>query len=388
MTWSALTNVDLRYGQGINCRGGRCPEFESCHSGLIDTSLTEVDACYHPDLADEDDIEFPPYFKANRSNVFTGQITILHNVFINGVGVIFDHKHVYEWPDDCLSGSRPHNEYSTWMRSFTLLGSLSEVATIAHKWGSNHYHKLIEVTGALFELLPLLRRKPFIPVLQFHQAYYSLLDIQPEELDILDILSSQVYFVQRLFVPTPMACMRPGRALIKQIRSEHFNFSSPRQATNTSDGGKEATSIPPDWVIILGVREKGIKRSIVGWEEILVKLRTVLPVDRIEIYDGHLGIHKARDLFRRARFYMGPHGGGLANIIFLPPWGEVLEITTPHMDSLCFKWLTLACNLKYTSFVGEGTVSEPITVNETDLVSKVTEIAKGFPSTATWKPAS
>eukprot|EP00271_Cylindrocystis_brebissonii_P011877 TRINITY_DN2987_c0_g1_i2.p1 TRINITY_DN2987_c0_g1~~TRINITY_DN2987_c0_g1_i2.p1 ORF type:complete len:128 (+),score=12.69 TRINITY_DN2987_c0_g1_i2:297-680(+) len=125
-----------------------------------------------------------------------------------------------------------------------------------------------------------------------------------------------------------------------------------------------------------------VARSLAGWEEILVKLRAVLPVDRIEIFDGHLDIAQSQELFGRARFYMAPHGAGLANILFLPPWGEVLEITTIHADCLCYKWLALASNIPYTAFFGEGHRGDPITVNQEDLLTKVKEIAKNFPLTA------
>eukprot|EP00271_Cylindrocystis_brebissonii_P021655 TRINITY_DN7875_c0_g2_i1.p1 TRINITY_DN7875_c0_g2~~TRINITY_DN7875_c0_g2_i1.p1 ORF type:complete len:516 (+),score=33.78 TRINITY_DN7875_c0_g2_i1:109-1548(+) len=384
MDWKRLSKIDLRYVQGIHCKGSPCPKMTSCTSQINDTSITKILACSYDDLVDEDTDFFPMHYDRQRPNTVTPQVLTLYDVFITGLGVVFDHKHIYEFPGDCLAESGTDIEMlEKKFPNVTLITSIGDAITSLHMWGNNYYHNLVEVTGALFLLLPFLHLKPFQEVLHRGRlANFELLGVNPDDLDLYMCDGRQVYFVHKLVVPTPMPCERPSSSVIARIRRDLFRFHPLPigNSSHLSDARKDMSSIPSDWSIIFGVRHH--TRYIIGWEDLLVRLSAVVPKNRIEIFTGHVTLSETQELFAKARLYMAVHGAGLANIIFLPPWGEVMEVVSKDVDSHLYRWLTRACSLPYTRFYGNGTKGTNFTVDHDAFVAKVTEIAKGFPITA------
>eukprot|EP00271_Cylindrocystis_brebissonii_P016455 TRINITY_DN4003_c0_g2_i3.p1 TRINITY_DN4003_c0_g2~~TRINITY_DN4003_c0_g2_i3.p1 ORF type:complete len:205 (+),score=9.19 TRINITY_DN4003_c0_g2_i3:101-715(+) len=144
--------------QGIHCKGGPCPEFSSCTTEKNDTSPTKLLACSYEGLSDENSDFVPMHLLKRGLNNWTGQVFVLHNVFITGLGKIFDHQHLYEFPGDCVW---PHGSPSL----LSLASSIGEAATLASIWSGNYYHSIVELSGALIQIIPFLKKKPFIDVI-------------------------------------------------------------------------------------------------------------------------------------------------------------------------------------------------------------------------------
>mgnify|MGYP000005136142 CR=1 FL=1 len=78
-------------------------------------------------------------------------------------------------------------------------------------------------------------------------------------------------------------------------------------------------------------------------------------------------------LFQNAELIVGPHGAGLANIVFASPGTQVVEIFSPNYVNVCNASIASRQDLRYSYLIGEGErppagvapfhVHEDITVN-------------------------
>lgn len=56
-----------------------------------------------------------------------------------------------------------------------------------------------------------------------------------------------------------------------------------------------------------------------------------------------MSVREQIELFQQADVIMGPHGAGLANMVFAPPGTKVIELGTPYRPYDCFAELAAAC---------------------------------------------
>ncbi len=52
-------------------------------------------------------------------------------------------------------------------------------------------------------------------------------------------------------------------------------------------------------------------------------------------------------LFQNARVIVGPHGAGLANLVFANPGSKVVELTVGYMFNRCFEWISTVAGHRY-----------------------------------------
>ena len=83
-------------------------------------------------------------------------------------------------------------------------------------------------------------------------------------------------------------------------------------------------------------------------------------------------------MFRRARLYVGPHGAGLSNLVFMPLNSTVLEIRPRGRDKGCYRLLSLACGINYYLSLGEGGMHSALNASIKDIEWKVQHIKAVF----------
>ncbi|CAI7930690.1 unnamed protein product [Closterium sp. NIES-54] len=163
------------------------------------------------------------------------------------------------------------------------------------------------------------------------------------------------------------ACGTPSRALWHTIRSRHFLHPDSLPLFNPDWTYRDLPPLtdarmallPADWVVVLAKRP-GKKRAIINFAELESAVKRIFP-DRVVTYNGSMGILEARDLFRRARLYIGGHGAALANMVFMSAQATVLEIRPNGCPNACFHQLSYACSLRYDLVLSDGICYSAVT---------------------------
>lgn len=85
-----------------------------------------------------------------------------------------------------------------------------------------------------------------------------------------------------------------------------------------------------------------------------------------------------RALFRRARLFISPHGALLANIFFMPWFGQVLEIRPRQFDNGVYAYVAHICGVRYHLLYGNGTKETHISIDHTVVIEAVKRIVKVY----------
>jgi hypothetical protein len=90
-------------------------------------------------------------------------------------------------------------------------------------------------------------------------------------------------------------------------------------------------------------------RRVVNEDEVVECLRGegFRPV-RLE----NLSFREQVDLFSRAEYIVGPHGAGMANLLFAPVGARVVELFAPRFIGACFYGITIVLGQPYAYLVG------------------------------------
>jgi capsular polysaccharide biosynthesis protein len=96
-------------------------------------------------------------------------------------------------------------------------------------------------------------------------------------------------------------------------------------------------------------RNDATVRRIVN-EEPLVK--ALAPFGFEAVCCGGMSFADQVRLFSEAKIIVGPHGGGLTNIVFAQPGATVIEVFPPSYINGCFWALSDVCGHKYGFTVG------------------------------------
>jgi capsular polysaccharide biosynthesis protein len=70
------------------------------------------------------------------------------------------------------------------------------------------------------------------------------------------------------------------------------------------------------------------------------------------IYPEHMSLAEQIMTFAGARRIAGPHGAGLAGMVWADPGSAVLEYTDPAYVNLCYATLANACSHSYEAVMG------------------------------------
>lgn len=109
----------------------------------------------------------------------------------------------------------------------------------------------------------------------------------------------------------------------------------------------------PDWVVLLAFKLD--TQSFVEKLQLERKLQEVFPAERVIQYrESSLTIPRRKELLNRARFMISAHDNVLADMVFMPPGGVVLEIRPVEDPDPSFHLLAEVCGLRYYLLFSEG----------------------------------
>lgn len=171
------------------------------------------------------------------------------------------------------------------------------------------------------------------------------------------------FFVKKLYVPE---------------HPSHREFSLPSHnhevINDFAEFIKERVGIPDGPMRKIYVsRARAARRRIIGEEAVIDLLRRHGYED---IYLEELDFKEQVRTLAKTSHLVSLHGAGLANMMFMPPGGRVMEILHPRNTSLIFRDLALAKKADYYALLGEQVV-EP---GKSDLNSDVKVEVSSFSS--------
>ena len=88
-----------------------------------------------------------------------------------------------------------------------------------------------------------------------------------------------------------------------------------------------------------------------------------------------LRMSPAKELFNKARLYVGVHGAALTNMVFMPFNSFVLEMRPRDYENPCYHHLAEVCDLTYHLTLGDGNKDSHTRVNVTEVMEVIYSIA-------------
>ncbi|CAI6008779.1 unnamed protein product [Closterium sp. NIES-65] len=197
-----------------------------------------------------------------------------------------------------------------------------------------------------------------------------------------------------LLPPAGLPLFRPG--LVPRHNHTHFlppTADSPATTTPTSADSSipvragdisetdvplwsdaQTARLPYSWRAVIAHR-RGAMRHLAAFDSLVAEMKRVFPPQRVFVFEGDLPILQAKLLFNRAAVYVGLHGAGLSNMIFMPSNSSVFEIRPRDYPNPCYHHLTMATQQNYYLVFGNGTKDSELRYNMSEVVSVLRVIA-------------
>lgn len=239
--------------------------------------------------------------------------------------------------------------------------SLCSAVTLANAWVNSYFHWVTEMLPRVALLLEA--KVPFSAVVmrdkpnRWQEEGLSLMGIDVKR----QVLHDRHLSVKRLLLPSF------SRRLV-----ENGRFSVPSPSALHVMRNRLGWNAPRGEGAILWItRRKAAGRHVVNEDEVLAELEG-LGVQMVVLED--LRFSEQMDLFRHARMVIGPHGAGLANIVFCREGTKVVEVVGEFVNA---SFLTLAASLHLVYFLYQGKPIRRFPKSRSDIFVNAAEFA-GF----------
>ncbi|CAI7783399.1 unnamed protein product [Closterium sp. NIES-54] len=136
----------------------------------------------------------------------------------------------------------------------------------------------------------------------------------------------------------------------------------------------QTARLPYSWRAVIAHR-RGAMRHLAAFDSLVSEMKRVFPPQRVFVFEGDLPILQAKLLFNRAAVYVGLHGAGLSNMIFMPSNSSVFEIRPRDYPNPCYHHLTMATQQNYYLVFGNGTKDSELRYNMSEVASVLRVIA-------------
>lgn len=362
------------------CKGSVCPDFDYCYR-----DFESIGACLKPSI--EDSHRVPTKFPANCPGQEKGcaqepdfvpherwasQIFVLHDVYVNVAGQIFNETHFF---DTNACTSEQSFKHVPGKAKVTEYGDL---VSLVDWFGWNARSNMLDILPMLVSLDAVMPQLKGVPVAYGHRLGHRRTQLeQMQAIGVEDILgveldtwnpqilrSSDLFFAKNLFLPLHQPCGKPSRALWQHIRSNYFLAKGglpmysrdwlPRTAT---PGGQPLTNAD-DWVVLLGMKKE--KAPLVDTLNLEKHLLEMFPKGRVQVYfEGALPMPRRKELLNRARLLIAVHENVLADMVYMPPGGSILEIRPKDDPDATFHRLAEVCGLEYHLMFCNGHKADP-----------------------------
>ena len=269
-------------------------------------------------------------------------VAMFNNAFVQGERppAVFDCEVVYV-PISCMSQEASKMSFDVNQTESNIqrhnVVILDTAVMIYQYWGDAYYHAMVEDLPRLTYVLEYLKQNPSASILAGPK--YLIDDGRNKVINqVLGLERNHTwvpydpkksYFVKNLLVPTGTPCGHAQPKCVGQIQAAvEINLSIMLQEAEARSGFMSTQQVNKTKQIILVHNRQGSRRKVVNHAELMKALRTefascceVVEFLGTESLDECIAMHHAADVI------IGPHGAGLANVIFSrreqPPVGMV-----------------------------------------------------------------
>ena len=331
-----------------NAKVPRCPEMSPCSGDLASLS------CCH--------IDDPQYFE-NQATFYEAK-----DVFFNDVGAIVVGQNISLLHGGCRS------QKNSDLHDQSEVMELDQALYLMSLWGHNYYHLTIEVLVAMFQVREFILANPTIPLMVRRGTdvtkALTLLDLESRE-NIIVAEKGSRFVAKKLYFPVKEGCGSASWEMWLQLQEFLLTTSVPRILA-----ASQPKKDPARLQVVVGLRLDA--RRIVGFDkmfDILKEKSKDLDFDLV-LFRGNETLQETVAMFAETTLFVGAHGAGLSNIIFMPKGGVLLELVPASYVNLCFEALARALKMEHHSLTGVGGQATPLEIDINLVVEKVAALVR------------
>eukprot|EP00271_Cylindrocystis_brebissonii_P014202 TRINITY_DN35479_c0_g1_i1.p1 TRINITY_DN35479_c0_g1~~TRINITY_DN35479_c0_g1_i1.p1 ORF type:complete len:568 (-),score=67.97 TRINITY_DN35479_c0_g1_i1:1395-3098(-) len=361
--------------EGEGCKGSVCPTFHHCYKGF-----PGIGVCTKPMI--EDSMVVKTRYPANcpsRNPIcvqaldnqphakWTAQVFVLQNVYVNVAGQIFNETHYFD-QNACTSDQR-----FVHLAGRTSVTVYSEMVTMVDWFGWNARSNMLDLLPMLVSLDGVMPAFKGVPMAYGRRIAHRRTQLeQMQAIGMEDILGVELdnwnpqilqgpnlFFAKTLVVPLHQRCGRPSRSMWRHIR---HNYLLPKDGFPMYHSDWMPRSVIPssrpltaanDWVVVIGLKKE--KHSLADTIKLEDLLKTIFPPAKVEsYYEGSMPMPKRKALLNRARLFIGIHDNVMADMVFMPPGGAIVELRPREEADPTFHHLAEVCELEYYLMFADG----------------------------------
>ncbi|CAI5511109.1 unnamed protein product [Closterium sp. Naga37s-1] len=422
----------------LHCMGSTCPNLDSCGSAFPNVracfwpNLVDEDYIYPdqpencPKLSNWDEVGAKgadPRCTHPGDNLrfdkYVPQYYEIKDVFVDANGVLFNES-LHFFRHGCFK-----DKEFAYHANQTSVQHYHRLISLLYQLGGAFYHTLIEVVPHFLLLAPLLKDNPGMPIAvsrkqlkMYDSVLHPIVGITSRVLNLVlvdDRNQKMLLHADMAYQPVFQACGRAAPAVWRELRRRYLvpsdglpmfgpgfaprhpgnssssNDSTGNSSTTATNRSSTATntnssSIPPpwtdeqmarlpaSWLAVIARRHKS-KRRIAGFPQLVDSMKQIFHPSRVYVFDGKLNVTQAKTVFNRAAVFVGLHGAGLANMVFMPLNASIFEIRPRGYPNPCYHHLATATQMHYHLILGNGTKDSELKFNHTEAVEVLRLIA-------------
>lgn len=260
-----------------------------------------------------------------------------------------------------------------------------EFANFAFGGSLNFYHVVMEWIPTFLDFAEILRNNPGIPVIcrnwkKFvnHLGSFIIGD-QINQLNIYESENNTIFLGNKVYQPSFPTCLYPNEYQWRNLRkafaspngfpifNPDWTFLEPKIIS-----GKSLQEVGNNWVAILGKRLGS--RELVQSDEVEKTMIEYFGRERVKIFSGNTSLFDAKQLFNRALVFISPHGALLANMLFMPSKGFVIEFIPDFFRMDTYPRMNKICGHNYYRLQGRGNKHTALRINMESFYTVFTEM--------------
>eukprot|EP00996_Jenningsia_fusiforme_P003300 NODE_409_length_2287_cov_35.605898_g376_i0.p1 GENE.NODE_409_length_2287_cov_35.605898_g376_i0~~NODE_409_length_2287_cov_35.605898_g376_i0.p1 ORF type:complete len:537 (-),score=47.54 NODE_409_length_2287_cov_35.605898_g376_i0:539-2149(-) len=270
-----------------------------------------------------------------------------------------------------------------------IIGSVlhyQRAVTLLHPYAVNFYHFIAETLPKYYFAAPMLRALPSIEILVSHH-WKSLVEILfPNETFASRTQHLKGWghgkpknekgifkyvFANHLFVPIAPRCGFPPMGALAEMRNDYLHIVR-----------DVAIGVPPaaDLIIVYNRNNFTSRRSVRQHPALFSALQREHGRENVVEFLGVWPRSPREDLklLARGKVLLGPHGAGLAAMVFLPKDAGVIELrpkvrTEPRS---CFEFMAWAAGLRFRVIRTNGNNASPMAISITEVTKSVRDLTQ------------
>ncbi|GJP45602.1 hypothetical protein CLOM_g4974 [Closterium sp. NIES-68] len=359
-----------------------------------------------------------------RFDKFVPQYFEIKDVYVDGNGVLFNES-LHFFRHGCFK-----DKEFAYHANQTSVQHYHRLVSLLYQLGGAFYHTLIEVVPHFLLLAPLLKDNPGMPIAvsrkqlkMYDSVLHPIVGISSRDLNLVlveDRNQKMLLHADMAYQPVFQACGRAAPGMWRELRRRYLvppdglpmffpgfvprnngssrgnssigsnstattgdssDSSSSSSSTNTTSSSnpppwtdEQMARLPASWLAVIARRHKS-KRRIAGFPQLVDAMKQIFHPSRVYVFDGKLNLTQAKTVFNRAAVFVGLHGAGLANMVFMPLNASVFEIRPRGYPNPCYHHLAEATQMHYHLILGNGSKDTELKFNHTEAVDVLRLIA-------------